>query len=127
MGTDKTGTFQPQPIGCKTKTIPPAPTGCVKPTSTENGSWKCFKQDFDVPYPTYQRTENWDSLPDLPRARRDSDDEEIIYDNVNEDATDSNALSGRWNGGKKPQNFICQVKCKKGYQLSGNHLSVCRV
>ena len=47
--TDKTGTFQPQPFGCKTKTIPPAPNGCVKPTSTENGSWKCHKQDFDVP------------------------------------------------------------------------------
>jgi len=129
---DKSGAYVPQPLGCKTKTIPPAPAGCVKPTNTANGSWKCHKQDFDQPYPPQSRTLNWDSLPDLPRARRDSDeegwvDEEIIYDNTNEDEADGNSI-GRWaSDGKKPKNFICQVKCDKGYQMSGNYLAVCRV
>ena len=128
---DKSGAYVPQPLGCKTKVIPPAPTGCVKPTNTANGSWKCHKQDFDQPYPPQSRTLNWDSLPDLPRAKRDADeegyvDEEIIYDNTNEDEADSNEI-GRWASGKKPKNFICQVKCDKGYQMSGNYLAVCRV
>lgn len=125
---DKQGTYSPQPIGCKTKVIPPAPNGCVKPTNTDNGNWKCFKQDFDLPYPSKDRTENWDSLPDIPRARRDADgfyDEEDVYDNTNEDEADDSIA--RWSSGKKPKNFICQVKCNKNYQLSGNHLAVCRV
>ena len=116
--TSKHNTFSPRPTGCKAKTIPSPPDGCKKPPM-ENGNWKCYRQAVDVPYPPYERTLNWDSIPDQARKRRDAE-----FETPQNPETSSNL--GRWSGGKKPQNLICLVKCQKGYTLSGNYIGVCR-
>merc|ERR1712176_1255676 len=85
----------------------------------EFGNWKCYRQAVDVPYPPYERTQNWESIPDQTRRKREAEFE-------TPQNPESSSNMARWSGGKKPQNFICLVKCQKGYTLSGNYIGVCR-
>jgi len=142
------GAFTPQPIGCKVKTLPSYPEYCKEPASIPYGSWKCYLQDYDAPYPSASsRTENWDKIETDPapprkgakkigkRRRRDlngadyySDEVEVIGDQLENKHTKlSKKQLGRSYSYGKPQNYICLANCDNGYAFSGSYIAVCRV
>ena len=67
------GAFSPQPIGCRPDHLPEHPHSCAPPSNLGGGAWKCFLQDYDAPYPTHSRTDEWDTIKHvIPPKKRQS-------------------------------------------------------